>query len=935
MCALRQALFALSMIVAGTATGAETLVLSGARIVDVKAGRLEPPSDVQIEGSRIVKIAPAGRLRPADARVIDATGTYLAPGFWDMHAHVNYPDVARQWHMPMMLASGVTGLRDMSGDCWAAGCPDSIQSMRALQADVEAGKLAGPRLIAIGSAVINGPRDHEDGMPDWATPGDAAQATRLVHELAARHVDFIKPYDSLPRDAFFAMAREAKKVGLTLGGHVPLSVSTLEALDAGQRTIDHAKHPAFDCSRYTEGLRARYAAWAEGKPGAEPVRMGTYYPQILENYDEALCKKVIRRMASSGVYYVPTLITRKFEAYADDRAYLDDPRLSEVPPQLLAEWRADAGRYQQRFAASPVEKRGYVEFYELGVRLVGKAQAAGVRILVGTDASDSYSFPGSGYHDELAELSRAGLSNGAILKAATWEAAGFMHRTADYGSVERGKVADLVLLEANPLADIENARRIRAVILGGRMYDSAQLSTLQAKAREFVAALPVPTEDLFAELAGPDRPGCSVGVMRDGKLIDSAAYGMSDIARRIPLRADSVYNIASVSKQFTAFGIYLLEQRGQLSVDDSIRRFVPELGSYAQPVTLRHLLHHTGGLRDYYGLLILSGHTLDKPTTREQALEVLSGQRGANAAPNTEYDYSNTGYFLLGVVIERVSGKSLRQFMAESVFKPLGMSSTEIVDHYPDGIARLARGYSKARDGFVIDESPWEQTGDGQVHTTVEDLAHWERNFLTGELGGAQLLARMHETTSLASGKRISYASGVRITEYRGLPVVQHSGDWMGYRAHYMRFPQQRFAAVVLCNREDVDPARYARGLADRYLANLLASAAPVERQASDAPSPEHDAARSAPANLVSYAGAYRSPEAPEATFRLSVRNDSLVLTTGGRELPLRPAERGAFGGEGLIDEGDEFTLRFGDSPRGGFVLNASGLRGLRFSRRR
>lgn len=915
---------------------AATLVLSGTRIVDVKAGRVLPPSDVQIEGERIVRIAAAGRLRPTGARIVDAGGTYLSPGFWDMHAHVNAPDHARQWLMPMMLASGVTAVRDMAGDCWTEGCEDSIRFMRAMQSEVEAGKLAGPRLVAIGSAVILGPQDREPGMPDWAAPADAQQATRLVHELRKRGVDFIKPYDSMTREAYFAMAREAKKAGLPLGGHVPLSVSTMEALDAGQRTIDHAKHPAFDCSPYTDGVRERYAAWAEQKPGAEAVRMGAYYQPILASYDEKRCAKVIKRMAQSGAYYVPTLITRKFEAFAADPAYLDDARLASVPPRLLADWRADAGRYQERFAKAPAEKQAYMEFYELGVRLVGKAQQAGVRILVGTDVSDSYSFPGSGYHDEFLELSKAGLSNPEILKAATWRAAEFLHRTADFGSVETGKVADLVLLEADPLADIGNARRIRAVVRGGELFDATALRGLEDGAKAFVATLPQPISDIFEEYAGEDRPGCSVGVVRDGRLADSAAFGMADIGKRVPLRPDTVFNIASVSKQFTAFGILLLEQRGKLSIDDPVTKYVPELGGYAGSVTLRHLLHHTGGLRDYYALLRLDGRSLGEPTTREQALRVLSRQRGPNQPPNTRYEYSNTGFFLLGVIIERLSGKPLREFMRESLFEPLGMRSTSIVDHYPDGIAALARGYSAEGPPFSIDESPWEQTGDGQVHTTVEDMARWERNYLTGEIGGLPLLARMQEPITLVSGKTVQYGLGLTLGEYRGLRTVRHGGDWMGYRAHYLRFPEQRFASVVLCNRALVPADRYNFAIADRYLAPAMKQPKPALTDRVGELGIEDDEGGAttawAPDRLSGYAGRYRSDETT-ARLEIEVRDGRLVLGAAGKAFPLQPASPDEFSGEGLVDEGSPFTLRFGAGSRGRFELSTDGLRGLRFAR--
>jgi CubicO group peptidase (beta-lactamase class C family) len=916
---------------------AGSLVIGDVRIVDVRSGKAGAPADVEITANRISRIAKTGTLRPDGTQRIEGRGAYLVPGFWDMHAHANSPEAARQWILPNMLAAGVTGLRDLKGDCWAPGCADGIRFMRELQADVAEGRVAGPRIMSIGSGLVHGPQERDEGAPQWTAPGNAAQALQLVAELKRRGVDFIKPYDTLPREAYFAMLREAKRLTLPVGGHVPLSVSTQEALQAGQVMIDHAKHPLLDCSSHSGEFHRRYAAYAEGGLGAPRVSGGAHYAPLLAGYDDAACADLLKRMARSGVYYVPTLITRKFEAMADDPAYLADERLSSVPPALLQGWQEDAGGYQKRFGEDPALRKAYMRFYEKGVELVGRADAAGVRMLVGTDVTDSYSFPGTGFHDEMREMSAGGMSNASILRAATLNAAQALGREADFGSVERGKIADLVLLDADPLVDIGNARRIRAVIFDGRVFDASALRKLEAESQAFVDSSPVPTADLFEKFKGTDRPGCAVSVIRDGRLIDSAAYGMSDIAAGVPLEADSVFNIASVSKQFTAFAILLLEQRGLLSRDDPITKYVPELGAYADAVTLRQLLHHTGGLRDYYGLLLMDGRVLTEPTTREQALELLTRQRGANAPPNSEYDYSNTGYFLLGLTVERVSGRSLRDFMAQNVFRPLGMTSTEIVDHYPAGIAKLARGYKPSEEGmagagFVIDESPWEQTGDGQVHTSVVDMARWESNLLSGAVGGKALVAAMEEPGVLASGKKLSYGAGVAVRDYRGLRTVRHGGDWAGYRAHFLRFPEQRFATVLFCNRADVEASEYTMAIADRYLAARLG---PRAEEVSDAPpEPARNEPGWRPARPKDYAGRYRSAEAPGGPYEIRAGEGGLELHVAGKVLPLRAVAPHEFAGEGLPDGGDEFTLRVAAGRRAGFTLYAPGLRGLRFDRK-
>jgi hypothetical protein len=503
--------FAAAGVLSTQAHAQESLVITNVHVVDVKSGTSSAPSDVRIEKGIIATISPhasASKVRAQGssshalaqqllATSLDGRGGYLVPGFWDMHAHVNFPEYASGWLFPMMLASGVTGVRDMAGDCWAPGCEDNITFMRRLQRDVESGVLAGPRLLAISSAPVNGPRLNEEDTPDWAEPRTSDDGAKLVAQIRSRGVDLIKAYDTMPREAYFGMMSAAKAGGLPVGGHVPLAVSTLEALDAGQVTIDHAKHPLIDCSRYSATFHQVYSAWAAGtseriysnwaQPGSEAEKLGTYYPPLLAGYDESLCRTVISRMADSPVWYVPTLITRRFEARAADDEFLDDARLASVPAPLREEWEADAGRMRARFGANAGEERAYQQFYDLASKLVGESFRAGVRVLVGTDSPDSYCFPGDAFHEELLELRTAGLPNAAILRAATLGAAEYLGRSQNSGSVEPGKIADLLLLTDDPLQDISRTRHINAVISNGRVWELPQLRRLRADAEQFAA----------------------------------------------------------------------------------------------------------------------------------------------------------------------------------------------------------------------------------------------------------------------------------------------------------------------------------------------------------------------------------------------------------------------------------------------------------------
>jgi imidazolonepropionase-like amidohydrolase len=477
---------------------AATLVIANTRIIDVKRGTVGEPTDLVIEGNRIVGLQAPGSPRSKDQTIHDARGAFVVPGYWDMHAHVNSVEHAERWTLPLMLAAGVTGVRDMAGDCFTLGCSDSIEFMRSLQKRIAAGELAGPRIVAIGSAVIEGPREREPGAPDWSAPGDTKSVHTLLAELNKGGVDFIKPYDSMPRAVYLKMLRGARESGLPVSGHIPLSVSLQDALRAGVATIEHAKHPLIDCSSYSATFHDVFDQWAQGKSeriysswaAGGDNNLGGYYQPLLAGFDAQRCDRTIQAMRESSVHYVPTLITRRFEALADENDFLADARIDHVPASLRSDWRGDSSRYKARFAASPDDKRAYVEVYEQALRLTGRAHAAGVPILVGTDAPDSYCFPGSGLFDEMRELRKAGLSNGAILKAATLDAARFMHADADHGTVEVGKIADLLLLQANPLEDIDNAASLATVVFDGRMIDAPSIRALRERAHAYAKDAP-------------------------------------------------------------------------------------------------------------------------------------------------------------------------------------------------------------------------------------------------------------------------------------------------------------------------------------------------------------------------------------------------------------------------------------------------------------
>jgi CubicO group peptidase (beta-lactamase class C family) len=329
-------------------------------------------------------------------------------------------------------------------------------------------------------------------------------------------------------------------------------------------------------------------------------------------------------------------------------------------------------------------------------------------------------------------------------------------------------------------------------------------------------------DKLFAAWDKTTSPGATLAVIRDGRIIYKRGYGMAKIEDGIVMTPDKIFDIGSVSKQFTAACVVKLALEGKLSIDDNVRKHIPELPDYGTPITIRHLLHHTSGLRDYNALLELAGFRCDSDCPNvDEALEVICRQKKLNYPPGEDYSYTNTGYFLLSQIVERVSGKSLNAFAQETIFKPLGMEHTLYQDDHTQIIKNRATGYDPAGSGFKIDLSNWDETGDGNVYTSVEDLYLWDQAFYTKALG-KELMDMLHTTGTLANGKKIDYAFGLVVTEYKGLKVVEHGGSWAGFRAGIVRFPEERFSVICLANLGTIDPSGLCFKVADIYLAGKL-----------------------------------------------------------------------------------------------------------------
>jgi CubicO group peptidase (beta-lactamase class C family) len=345
---------------------------------------------------------------------------------------------------------------------------------------------------------------------------------------------------------------------------------------------------------------------------------------------------------------------------------------------------------------------------------------------------------------------------------------------------------------------------------------------------------------LFAIFDKAGSPGCSVGVIRDGKFLYKRSFGYASLELGVPLTPASVFYLGSVSKQFTAASIVLAAEQNHLSLDDDVRKYLPELPEYGRPITLRQMLHQTSGIRDFLDLVFLSGHNAADLASPADILKLIARQKGLNNVPGDEWVYSNSNYFLLGEVIRRATGKSLAHFAAENIFQPLGMKHTLFYDDNTLVVPDRVAAYDPGPEGnFRVDWSTtYDIVGGGGLMSNVDDLLAWDRNFYANKLGKGTLPIELQSHGVLNNGNQIDYALGLSLGDYRGLPTVEHNGALFGYRSAFLRFPQQRFSVIVLCNHATAGPEALVRKIADLYLAPDFKPATNTLTAASELPDP-------------------------------------------------------------------------------------------------
>jgi hypothetical protein len=442
-------------------TSQSTIAITHVSVIDVAAGTTRPDNTVLIKGNRISYEGPSSSARiPSHARVIEGRGKYLIPGLWDMHTH-DFVSAFADFAGPLMIANGVTGAREMGYYV------DTTLSWRAA---IASGSEIGPRLVA--GVRVDGPVNKARYVAHVVTEQDGVRAVDTLSRRkdGSSRADFIKTYSWIPRAAYFGIAHEAKKLGVTFAGHVPYSVSVVEASNAGQKSIEHEDDLMRACSSQDSALRARLGDTATFS-SPDQAKLIREQSRILRfSYDSATCSGVIATLARNRTWVTPTLVVYQPYAHSFDSASTNSD-LSKYVPALVK------GGWTRRATASAANDSTVVRSF-FSFERTGDLRKAGVKLLAGTDAPQAFIYPGFSLHDELALLVRSGLTPAEALRTATYNPAEFLGALDSLGTVSKGKIADLVLLDANPLTDIRNTRRIAVVIANGRVFDHAARADL-------------------------------------------------------------------------------------------------------------------------------------------------------------------------------------------------------------------------------------------------------------------------------------------------------------------------------------------------------------------------------------------------------------------------------------------------------------------------
>lgn len=380
-------------------------------------------------------------------------------------------------------------------------------------------------------------------------------------------------------------------------------------------------------------------------------------------------------------------------------------------------------------------------------------------------------------------------------------------------------------------------------------------------------------DKLFERWNNPNSPGCAIGIVRNDSLIYAKGYGLANVEYGVPITPETIFHVASVSKQFTAYALVLLAKQGRINLDDDIRKYLTWFPDLKEKITIRHLLHHTSGIRDQWQLLAISGTRLDDVIRQDHIVRLLGKQRALNFKPGDDYNYSNSGFTMAGEIVKAVTGKTLRQFCDSAIFKPLGMNSTHFHDDYTEIVKNRAYSYSrKDASGFSNAILSYSNAGATSLFTNVADMSKWLMNFYNLKVGTPQDLAVLTQRGKLNNGRQLTYALGISNSEYKGWTAYSHSGGDAGFRTFVTAFPELKMGFIVFSNLGDVNPVGKTFEIMDFF----------IKEKTAKAPTSPMDTTKTIDAIAwKKFNGDYISDAGAEFSFK--IRNDKLYWDRYGR----------------------------------------------------
>lgn len=751
-----------------TVTG--TIVLRGATVITMRGTEVRSGADVTVTDGRIVGVGPRDSIRTAaGARVIDVTGKFIVPGFIDLHAHWGPAGTLLQPESTngfANLALGITTVRD----------PQVTPDIFDLADLVEVDGVPSPRVLSAGPGIF--------ATTNFQSLDDARRELRRYRD--EYRTVYIKSYLTGSRQQRQWLVDAARELGL---------MPTTEGGSDGKEDLTHI---------------------IDGFSGLEHA-----IPEAPIHDD------VVQLMARTGITNTPTLVVAfggalpVYRLLAEERPHQDarinrwfpdgalfrnsSSRVLWFPPQDFNDREAAAG------AVAVLRAGGHI-----GLGGHGEVQ-------------------GLSNHWEMGLLADGGMRPDEVLRVATIEGARALGLDAELGSIEPGKVADLVVLDADPLQNIRNARLINSVMKGGALYRGGTLERVWPNAAPLTLPWSLRREALPTSAAidtlvrhtmeAARIPGLAVAVMRRGEVMLARGFGVAELENRTPVTDETMFQSGSLGKQFTAAGILTLVEDGRIALDSSVRRYLPEVPATWHAITIRHLLSHTGGVPDY------TSDSFDyRKDYSDAELIAMASALPLEFPAGARWNYSNTGYVLLGIIMTRVTGHPYHEFLRERIFAPAGMPTIRVITESAV-VPHRAHGYLPTQAGW--EHAAWvaprlNTTADGSMLMSLRDMIAWNEVVRQKRLLRPENWALMLAATHLNSGRSYPYALGWFLGEANGHPVQEHGGVWQGFVSQYTRFPDEDLAVVVLSNARAMAPAALAMQVAALVDSSLAASPPPM-----------------------------------------------------------------------------------------------------------